>query len=375
MRNDLTQAVAAAEAALNGTFPSGPGMLTMVPAATLHALVLAAKAPVVSDADRTIITDLTDLVSRVNTALDDSEEMEGDDGERVHVIQGQDFDDVCEALHRLEELPDDKPGETLCPGGRAEWALRTILNSACMINHPLERDRFEAWARITGTWDVQREDDPELGTTGYADFHMSIAWMGWMAHAASAPAAKPVSYRWRRNARSKWQYEDWIAISDEEVREMRADGYEVQELACNSPVGDAEQPAEVAAIAVEVPFDEHINELGWKLLQFLASNGLMISRQVHNDLKPFLRECIAEWLTAHPTHAGPAAAPTAITWPDGWVAVRDSDAWTVVSPDGQKRVWHEKTTAHDDSVFMWSFMEALVAKQSARWAQARGETV
>ena len=73
----------------------------------------------------TVITDLIDLARTVNLALDDSEEMEGDNG-RAHVINGQNFDDVCEALARLEALPDDKPGETMGPAQKAEWALRHL---------------------------------------------------------------------------------------------------------------------------------------------------------------------------------------------------------------------------------------------------------
>ena len=55
----------------------------------------------------------------------------------------------------------------------------------------------------------------------------------------------------------------------------------------------------------------------------------------------------------------PAAGAVAGKWPVGWSVSRAGDAWTVVAPDGQRRVWHEKTTSHDDSVFMWTFLEAL----------------
>lgn len=75
-----------------------------------------------------VVRDLIELARRVNQALDDSEEQEGGHG-RQHAISGQDFDDVCEALHWLEELPNDKPGETMGPGSKAEWALRDVLES------------------------------------------------------------------------------------------------------------------------------------------------------------------------------------------------------------------------------------------------------
>lgn len=46
---------------------------------------------------------------------------------------------------------------------------------------------------------------------------------------------------------------------------------------------------------------------------------------------------------------------------DGWSITKDNESWTVVSPSGQKRRWFEKTTAHDDSPFMWAFLNALSA--------------
>ena len=74
----------------------------------------------------TAIQWLLNVVQRVRLALDDSEEMEGDQG-RQHAIDGQHFDDVSTALERLEELPDDKPGVTMGPTQKAEWALRRLL--------------------------------------------------------------------------------------------------------------------------------------------------------------------------------------------------------------------------------------------------------
>ena len=73
-----------------------------------------------------IIQHLLDLVRQVDHALDDSEEVYSD-GFRSHNIAGQDFDDVVEALDALEDLPDDRPGMTLGPAGKAEWALRRLL--------------------------------------------------------------------------------------------------------------------------------------------------------------------------------------------------------------------------------------------------------
>ena len=73
-----------------------------------------------------VIRSLIDLARQVDHALDDSEEVDYS-GYRSHNIAGQDFDDVVDALDALEDLPDDKPGMTLGPAGKAEWALRRLL--------------------------------------------------------------------------------------------------------------------------------------------------------------------------------------------------------------------------------------------------------
>lgn len=48
---------------------------------------------------------------------------------------------------------------------------------------PRKQDRaeFEAWARTFATWDVERDDDKALGTTGYTDVTLAIAWAAWQA--------------------------------------------------------------------------------------------------------------------------------------------------------------------------------------------------
>lgn len=53
------------------------------------------------------------------------------------------------------------------------------------------REAFEAWARDYGTWEVQRDDDRDLGTTGYTDVSLTVAWHAVQASAALAatPAA------------------------------------------------------------------------------------------------------------------------------------------------------------------------------------------
>lgn len=55
------------------------------------------------------------------------------------------------------------------------------------------RAEFEAWARGYGTWEVKRDDDVVLGTTGYTDITLTVAWHAVQA-AHRAPAA-PVPLR------------------------------------------------------------------------------------------------------------------------------------------------------------------------------------
>ena len=85
-----------------------------------------------------IIADLIELARTINLALDDSEEFEGEDG-RAHAITAPHFDDVCDALHRLEELPDDKPGMTMGPADKAAWALRRLLAGGTRLTEYDER--------------------------------------------------------------------------------------------------------------------------------------------------------------------------------------------------------------------------------------------
>ena len=81
-----------------------------------------------SDEQRNVIELLISLARETFMALEDSEERQGDDG-RIHVIDSINFDAVSDALDRLEELPDDRPGYTLNAPGKAEWALRVILDA------------------------------------------------------------------------------------------------------------------------------------------------------------------------------------------------------------------------------------------------------
>ena len=57
-----------------------------------------------------------------------------------------------------------------------------------------ERAAFEKWARFFGTWDVERDDEPNFSTTGYTDITVNVSWLAWQARAALAatPAGSAV---------------------------------------------------------------------------------------------------------------------------------------------------------------------------------------
>ncbi|WP_440216877.1 hypothetical protein [Chromobacterium piscinae] len=86
-------------------------------------------APAMTQAELDVIANLIKLARVVTLAMDDSEERCGDEG-RVHLINSGNFDGICTALDELDALPDDKPGYTLGPAGKAEWALRSLLPTA-----------------------------------------------------------------------------------------------------------------------------------------------------------------------------------------------------------------------------------------------------
>lgn len=54
------------------------------------------------------------------------------------------------------------------------------------------RAEFEAWARGYGTWEVKRDDDVALGTTGYTDITLTVAWHAVQA-ARRAPAVQSMT--------------------------------------------------------------------------------------------------------------------------------------------------------------------------------------
>lgn len=66
------------------------------------------------------------------------------------------------------------------------------------------RAQFEAWARSYGTWEVVRDDDSQLGTTGYTDVALTVAFHAVQAARAELSAAmdeeREATDNWRRLA-------------------------------------------------------------------------------------------------------------------------------------------------------------------------------
>jgi len=96
--------------------------------AALDCMAGQAEADGITSAERSTLVAVLDVVRFANLALDDSEEMEGDDGERCHSVRSDDFDNLDEALQLLADLPDEDPHYTLGPAGKAKWALKRLLN-------------------------------------------------------------------------------------------------------------------------------------------------------------------------------------------------------------------------------------------------------
>ncbi|WP_414446828.1 hypothetical protein AB4851_08585 [Burkholderia sp. 22PA0099] len=111
--------------------------------------------------ERAVIDMLIALARATSIALDDSEEMTGDDG-RQHVIDSANFDAVSNALDVLDELPDDKPGYTLSAAGKAEWALRNLGTAQAVA-----ADVPHAWAP-SRIW-LQRGQGPADSHTWHSD--------------------------------------------------------------------------------------------------------------------------------------------------------------------------------------------------------------
>ncbi|MGS1064163.1 helix-turn-helix domain-containing protein [Burkholderia glumae] len=142
--------------------------------------------------ERAVIDMLIALARATFLALDDSEEVVGDDGPQ-HIIDSRNFDAVSDALDALNELPDDKPGYTLDAGGKAKWALRNLharVSPTTSDKHKLAKVAFEAHFSV----DIAQRRAESAG--GYADPWLQAAWRGFRAgFAAVSPAtAEPTDY-------------------------------------------------------------------------------------------------------------------------------------------------------------------------------------
>lgn len=117
-----------------------------------------------------VVAMLIEVARCAHLALDDSEEQVGADG-RCHVLDGGSFDSLSQSLDTLDELPDDRPGYTMGPAQKAEWALR---GSATEVSGSGDRGLdparteirthmraaglgallSELYAKVGGLWDV-----------------------------------------------------------------------------------------------------------------------------------------------------------------------------------------------------------------------------
>lgn len=70
-----------------------------------------------------VIQLLIDVARAAYYALDDT----CDDGNGLHWDE-QSHDALSNALDKLDELPDDRPGYVMGPAAKAEWALRDLLS-------------------------------------------------------------------------------------------------------------------------------------------------------------------------------------------------------------------------------------------------------
>lgn len=75
-------------------------------------------------AEEQVIRVLLRVAGAAFHAMDDSE----DTGAEHHInVSRSDADSLNAALDELEALPDDRPGYTLGPASKAEWALRNLI--------------------------------------------------------------------------------------------------------------------------------------------------------------------------------------------------------------------------------------------------------
>lgn len=91
----------------------------------------------ISESESGVIRSLIEIARITYQALDDSEELTGHSGQYISVSKG-DCDAITAALGALDDLPDDCPGYTLGPAGKAEWALRMLLEQNSTALQPAQ---------------------------------------------------------------------------------------------------------------------------------------------------------------------------------------------------------------------------------------------
>ncbi len=84
----------------------------------------------ISAAEHHVLVTLVSLAGYVDEALDNSEERRVGDAEgSEYVIFEPWWERLCAALDVLKSLPDDRPGYTMGPAAKAQWALRRLIAS------------------------------------------------------------------------------------------------------------------------------------------------------------------------------------------------------------------------------------------------------
>ena len=206
--------------------------------------------PSITPTERVTIHTLISLARLTYLALDDSEEFVDDDG-RCHRISGQAFDDVEATLETLDELPDDKPGITLSPGGKAWWALRGLLNPVAQaapqpVEHPWvasDTMRADLIADLHDVFDTSGSETPQIvrDVIEYANSWLQVCIQkkaessAQQAAPASQDAEDAARYRGLRDlAKEQLLYPQRAASSL--AADMRTH-WELPVLICSGPIG------------------------------------------------------------------------------------------------------------------------------------------
>lgn len=116
-----------------------------VPTVGVEAIQTRGKADKIIHAERARVTDGMVLLDREGKALHWLIELAAaswnladntEDNGKSLTVAAADFERMSKALEALEALPDDKPGWTLGPAGKASWALRRVFAAEAPIALP-----------------------------------------------------------------------------------------------------------------------------------------------------------------------------------------------------------------------------------------------